>query len=183
MHAPRRGEGVVMPVTEQQARAIAFLAASVRPTGAARWDEAGVFANVMKVADRQLSTVVIAVIQAAEDRKAQNPGVIPTRGPHWRTPESAPRAETQPYSADKFCHVCGQVLAGHRLVDHEPMSAAQYAQELAAQPIDVHRAVEALREVKSTEAPPARVKPTPGTTGTEKTAAIRAALSEESTDV
>jgi hypothetical protein len=151
MHAPLRGEGVDMPVTEQQARAIAFLAASVRPHGAAKWDEGGIFANVMKVADRQLSTVVIAVIQAAEDRGAKNPGVIPTAGPHWRDPESAPKPPTQKWTAEGFCNVCGQPIDGHRLTDHEPISAAEYAAQLAKQPIDVHRAVLALRDIKATE--------------------------------
>lgn len=100
-----------MSVSEQQARAIAFLAAAARPHGARRWDEAGIYANIMKVADRSLATVTIAVMQAAEDRNAQSPGVIPTAGPHWRAPEQAPAEvrELRPrYDPRKVCHVCAQ---------------------------------------------------------------------------
>ena len=140
-----------MPVTDQQARAIAFLAASVRPHGASRWDEGGIYANVMKVADRQLSTVVIAVMQAAEDRGALSPGVIPTTGPHWRDPGSAPKPATRPWSAAEFCHVCGQAVDAHRASDHAPESAGEYARRLAAQPIDVARAVGGLRDIKATD--------------------------------
>ena len=145
-----------MPVTEQQARALAFLAVAIRPHGAPRWDEGGVYANVMKIADRSLASVTIAVAQAAEDRKAATPGVIPTAGPHWRDPESAPRAETRTWTAEGFCNVCGQPVDGHRLTDHEPVSAAQYAAQLAKQPIDTSRAVQGLRDIKATEPPPGR---------------------------
>lgn len=95
-----------MPVTEQQARAITFLAMAARPTGAPRWDEGGVYANVMKVADRAVGAVTIAVIQAAEDRNAQSPGVIPTNGPHWRDPAAAPAEERPRFDAMRTCSVC-----------------------------------------------------------------------------
>lgn len=95
-----------MPVTEQQARAIAFLAAAARPHGASKWDEAGVYANVMKVADRSLASVVIGAMQAAEDRGAHSPGVIPTAGPHWRDPGSAP-APRSPFDPAVTCGICG----------------------------------------------------------------------------
>lgn len=95
-----------MPVNEQQARAITFLAMAARPTGAPRWDEGGVYANVMKVADRAVGAVTIAVIQAAEDRNAQSPGVIPTNGPHWRDPAAAPTEERPRFDAMRTCSVC-----------------------------------------------------------------------------
>lgn len=150
-----------MPVTEQQARALAFLACAIRPHGAPRWDEGGVFANVMKVADRSLATVALAVVQAAEDRNAATPGVIAAAGPHWRPPEAAPPRETRTWTAAGFCHVCGQSVAGHRLTDHEPLSAAEYAAQLAKAPIDTARAVAGLRDVKATPPP---VPPQPSTT-------------------
>ena len=72
-----------MTVTDQEIRAIAFLAKACRPTGAARWDEAGIVAAIAKVRDRQLATVAMAVIRAASDRDVESPGVIPSNGSHW----------------------------------------------------------------------------------------------------
>lgn len=115
-----------MTVTEQQARALTFLAMACRPTGAPRWDEAGVFANIMKVADRGIGTVTIAVVQAAEDRTAATPGVIPKPGKHWRTPEAAPVEERHPkYDPRLVCHICN--LSRNRCLelnrdDHEFIS-------------------------------------------------------------
>lgn len=154
-----------MSVSEQQARAIAFLAAAARPHGARRWDEAGIYANIMKVADRSLATVTIAVMQAAEDRNAQSPGVIPTTGPHWRAPEHAPAEvrELRPrYDPRKVCNVCGLAPQFHE-----------------TPPIDDHAflSIEAARAVPSSPAPEAvrqaiadrpRAWPSKATTNEEK---------------
>jgi hypothetical protein len=115
MHALRRFD---MPVTDQQARAIAFLACAVRPHGASKWDEAGVLANVLKVRDRSLSSVVIATMQAAEDRGAQSPGVLPTAGPHWRNPESAPRPPLNTWDPNAVCTTCSRPEAQCKSVRH-----------------------------------------------------------------
>lgn len=126
-----------MTVTEQQARALTFLAASVRPTGASRWDEAGIYANIMKVADRSLAAVTIAVIQAAEDRNAQSPGVIPTTGPHWRNPETAPTPTRTPYDPANTCHICGKTktrCVAFRGRDHEFL-AVDRARSIASVPV------------------------------------------------
>ncbi|MBA3782856.1 MAG: hypothetical protein H0X12_13520 [Nocardioides sp.] len=130
-----------MPVTEQQARAIAFLAVSARPHGATRWDEAGVYANVLKVADRSLGSVVIATMQAAEDRKAQSPGVIPASGPHWRNPESAPSSQRTPYDPMTFCGTCGK--PEHGATDH-PFVSVGHTRAATTEPrIDALRAARA----------------------------------------
>lgn len=113
-----------MTVNDQQARAIAFLAAAARPIGARRWDEAGIVANVLKVRDRALSTVVIATMQAAEDRNAVSPGVIPTAGPHWRTPESSPRVEVDRVDPADLCHACEKKQ--HPTTDHEFITRGAY---------------------------------------------------------
>jgi hypothetical protein len=113
-----------MTVSEQQARAIAFLAAAARPTGARRWDEAGIVANVLKVRDRALTTVVIATMQAAEDRNANSPGLIPTAGPHWRTPESSPRVEVERVDPAERCDLCERPQ--HATTDHEFITRGAY---------------------------------------------------------
>lgn len=92
---------------DQELRAIAFLAARCRPAGCKQWDETGIYANLKKVADRSLGSITIAAIQAAEDRNAATPGVIPTPGPHWRAPEPAPTpAERTDWST--LCEICKQ---------------------------------------------------------------------------
>lgn len=65
-----------MSVTDDQARAITYLAAACRPKGAPRWDEQGIYAQVMKIADRNLPMVIEHVIRHASDAKARTPGVI-----------------------------------------------------------------------------------------------------------
>ena len=97
-----------MPATDQQLRAIAFLVAACRPYGCKPWDESGIYSNLAKVRDRSLPALVIAAVQAAEDRNAATPGVIPSAGPHWRAPEAAPvPRQTEP--AHAMCATCGEV--------------------------------------------------------------------------
>lgn len=95
-----------MPVTDQQARAIAFLASAVRPHRAATWDEAGIVANIAKVRDRELATVALAVIRAAADREAKSPGVIPTNGPHWNERLAEPKWQPTILAPNERCSVC-----------------------------------------------------------------------------
>jgi hypothetical protein len=183
MHALAPLAGVLMPVTEQQARAIAFLAVAARPTGASRWDEAGVYANIIKVADRSLGSVVIATMQAAEDRNAHSPGVLPTAGPHWRNPESAPPKPLNVWDHDTICTTCSRPEAQCKAVrhaddDHEFVSRAHAAQAAARPAEAVARIVTDLREQKAT-VPPPRPEPEAGTDGTSRVEPIRAALSKE----
>lgn len=150
MHDP---SGDHMPVTEQQARAIAFLASSVRPHGAPRWDEAGIYANVLKVRDRSLGSVVIATIQAAEDRNAQSPGVLPSAGPHWRNPETAPRTGPNTWEPDKVCTTCSRPEAACKAIrhaddDHPFISRAHNAQDTTRPTEAVTQIVSDLREQK-----------------------------------
>jgi hypothetical protein len=98
-----------MTVTDQQLRAIAYLTLAARPVGAPRWDEQGVLANLAKCRDRSVAALTIAAVQAAEDRGAATPGVIPTPGPHWRQP--TPAEATQPrevFDRATFCGVCSE---------------------------------------------------------------------------
>ena len=150
-----------MPVTDQQARAIAFLACASRPDGAPKWDEAGIYANVLKVRDRNLGSVVIATIQAAEDRNAQSPGVLPSAGPHWRNPESTPRAPLNTWESDKVCTTCSRVeakCAANRAAgdDHPFVSRAANAAATARPPEAVALIVADLRQQAARDRPPLR---------------------------
>jgi hypothetical protein len=97
-------------LTDQQIRAIAFLAAAARPHGARRWNEAGIIAAIDKVRSRSLVEVTVAVMRAADDRGADTPGVIPTAGPHWRssTDDATEGVLPQRYDPNTTCGICGQ---------------------------------------------------------------------------
>lgn len=118
-----------MPLTDQQLRALTYLVLAARPIGARHWDEGGVYANLAKVRERDLGTVVIAAIQAAEDRNAATPGVIPKPGPHWRNPESAPAHVERPrFDPARTCSVCNLTADLHDRMsgDHEFVSVERW---------------------------------------------------------
>lgn len=72
-------------ITDQQARAIAFLAAAARPQHAKRWDENGIYVFVMKVRHMGLADVTAAAMRAAADRTLQTPAAISdTKSSAWR---------------------------------------------------------------------------------------------------
>lgn len=101
-----------MPVTAQQAEQLAELALACRPYGAPRWDRQGTYAAIGKVRSRSLASVIIAVVQAAEDAHAETPGVIPTDGPHWRQPIPGDRPAATPPKREEACVTCGRHLTG-----------------------------------------------------------------------
>lgn len=146
-----------MPATDQQLRAIAFLAIASRPHGARVWDEAGTFANLAKVRDRSLGSITIAAIQAAEDRNADTPGVIPAPGPHWRTPAAAPTTASDKTDPSAHCATCGHTETACRMrwaTDHEYLPVAQ-ARGQKSDPDRAQQIVNALKaEVQPTAATP-----------------------------
>lgn len=97
-----------MPVTPDQARAIAYLAVACRPDRASTWDAAGVVAMIRRVADRDLAAVTLAVIRAAADPNANTPGVIPTDGPHWSERLATPKWTPEVLAGTERCSVCSQ---------------------------------------------------------------------------
>jgi len=96
-----------MSIDDQQIRALAFLAKSCRPTGARRWDEAGIVAAIAQVRSRSLPEVAMAVIRAASDRDCQTPGVIPSNGSHWAESVSVRPAVVESAPVGTRCTVCG----------------------------------------------------------------------------
>lgn len=97
-----------MTVTDQEARAITFLAASVRKTlhRAPTWDEAGIYDNVIRCREMSLPEVILRVIRAAADRDAATPGVIPKNGPHANEVLKAPKWEPTVIDAADRCSAC-----------------------------------------------------------------------------
>lgn len=106
-----------MPLTDQDIRALTYLAARCRPSGAPRWDEAGIAAAITKVRHLHLTDVVMAAIQGADDEKAVTPGVIAnTSSPNWQVRPVRPPA-LAPYDPTTACDICS--LPEHR---HTPLS-------------------------------------------------------------
>lgn len=157
-----------MPATDQQLRAIAFLAKDCRPHGARVWDEGGIYDNLAKIRDRSLGSIIIAAVQAAEDRNALTPGVIPTAGPHWRTPEAAVTTTADKVPPADHCATCGHTETACRIRwagDHEFVTVARArghkrTPDAAA---DIHEALAAevkpMREPTVTE--PTESRPNP----------------------
>lgn len=96
-----------MPVTKPQAQLLAALAVACRPTRAPTWDEAGVVANIAKVADRSLAEVALAVIKAASDRECVSPGVIPSNGSHWQEQLKPEKWAPERVEPGERCGTCG----------------------------------------------------------------------------
>ncbi len=67
-----------MPITEQELRAIAYLALRVRKStsGAGDWNEMGLMSNLRKIQNRNLHMTIEHVLRHAADAKAKNPGVL-----------------------------------------------------------------------------------------------------------
>lgn len=146
-----------MTVTDQQIRAITFLAKASRPNGARRWDEAGIAAAVEQVRDRSLPEVILATIRAAADRDVDTPGVIPTNGSHW-----AESAAVRPYTPDTHptadrCSTCFEPEDRCRRLwrdDHDYRSVAQAAAESTRAPETAKRIVDAVKAEVAPTAPP-----------------------------
>lgn len=95
-------------IADQEIRAIAHLAARARPSGARRWNEAGIIAAIEKVRARSLYEVTVAVMRAANDRNADTPGVIPTAGPHWRADVDDDVPVIERFDPVTTCGICGK---------------------------------------------------------------------------
>jgi hypothetical protein len=128
-----------MPVTQDQARALAQLAVDCRPTEARRWDIQGVYAAIGKVRDRHLADVILAVIRAADDRNAETPGVINAPGSlHWRERGTdRPATKHDPETTCSTCHKPEPLCRARRFADddHEfaPMHVLRRLEVPAAQ--------------------------------------------------
>lgn len=93
-------------IGDQEARALAFLAAKARPYGARRWDEPGILAVLRKLGDRKLGDVALALFRAADDRNANTPNVLlADTSPHWHERDLGWTAPAERW-AGPVCDVC-----------------------------------------------------------------------------
>lgn len=131
-------------IDDQALRALCFLALRVRRDthGAGPWDEAGLMANLRKIANRNLHLTIEHVLRHAADPNAKSPGVI--LGSY--TP-AAPDPKAQPFTPPKrheACAACGR-HHDHCLCPDGPTSLDQ--QPTPAPPTSEYTAAKAaLRE-------------------------------------
>jgi hypothetical protein len=165
-----------MPVTKDQAHALAALVVACRPYGAPRWDEAGVLAAIGKVRHLALPDVILAAVRAADDRSTKTPGVLAnTTSPCWRERGTDRPQPIEAYRADAFCHACAKPQDRHSAADHPFLSAARHKAQL--QEVDVAATVTALRELV-VEAKESKPKPPEPTTPRQRDPRIEAARAE-----
>ena len=136
-----------MPVTDQDARALAYLAARMRPHGARRWDEAGIVAAIGKVKHLSLADVALAVTRAADDRTLETPAPIGNvRSTCWRERSTDRPAEHKPFVREHTCGVCGYAKSeceARWSEDHE------FEQMGSIPPLEEAEAVEVVTELKN----------------------------------
>lgn len=96
-----------MPLNEQDARALTYLARRLRheTPGAGDWDEPGIYAVVSSLIGQHLGTSIERVTRHAGDPAAKTPGAI--RRPFVPDPQRATPSGVRPAEA---CHNCGRTL-------------------------------------------------------------------------
>ena len=97
-----------MPITPEQAHALAPLIAAARPYGARRWDGAGIVAALKRVQHMALADVACAAFRAAADRTMDTPAPIgDTKSTAWR--ERLVEPPPTPVRHHRHgCHICGK---------------------------------------------------------------------------
>lgn len=126
-------------VTPDQARQLTSQAIACRPTGARRWDAAGVMAAIKVIAHWSLAEVMVEVATAAADMAADTPGVIGKQGRRWQANVShAP--DVRP--GQPRCTWCGRYDGSRHPLDH----VFSPPTEQAADPERTHRIVAALKD-------------------------------------
>lgn len=90
-----------MPLTDQDARALTYLAGRLRAEtpGAGRWDDAGTHSVIAGLIGQNLAVTIERVVRHAADKDAKTPGAI--NRPF--VPEGATPAARYPAKADDSC--------------------------------------------------------------------------------
>lgn len=96
-----------MPVTDQDARALAYLAGRIRAdVGASHWGAAGIEAVTAKLIGRELAPTVERVARHAADKEAHTPGAI--LRPFLPGAATEADRRPQPPRPGEHCHTCGR---------------------------------------------------------------------------
>lgn len=107
-----------MPMTEQDARALAYLAGRLREEtyGANKWDAPGIWAEVSPLVGQNLAVSIERVTRHAADPEAKTPGAI--RRPYTPGPP-APTHVRDVAPVGSRCTTCGRTERDCRRDDHE----------------------------------------------------------------
>lgn len=127
-----------MTATDQQIRALTFLACAARPTNAPHWDEAGIAAAIAKVRHLDLSELMMAVGRAAGDRSLRTPAPIgDPSSSAWRERNlekvAADNRKPDHWNRDEFCSACGKREGHQHPEDHTFESATSRTRRIAAE--------------------------------------------------
>ena len=88
-----------MPLSQQQARYLAELVATIRP----EWQVAGLMASLAKCRNERPVNVALALLRMADDAGVRNPGALPNPdGPHW----SERKGDPMPHQPARKEHEC-----------------------------------------------------------------------------
>lgn len=126
-----------MPVSDQEQRAIVFLAAQIRSqlTGGKAWDDHGIAAAVARVRHLHLADVAQAALAAADEPDLDTPAAIGnTRAPCWSTRKTDRPSTPDPFDRGTTCATCS--LPEHRCrstwsEDHDFVSIHEHGRRAA----------------------------------------------------
>ena len=110
-----------MPVNDQDARALTYLARRLREEtlGAGKWDEAGIHAVVSELIGQHLVTTIERVVGHAVDVEARTPGAIRRPYAPATKPMSRPLEHLAPQDRCKTCAKSRTDCARNPWGDHE----------------------------------------------------------------
>ena len=134
-----------MPLTDQDARALTFLARRLRTEthGCREWDDAGTYAKIAELIGQNLALSIERVLCHATDPDAKTPGAIgrPFLPPK---PSDQPKAAARPLKRTEQCPRCGgrKGACGCRL---EHLAATYDDDETEGERMDRETAMQAAR--------------------------------------
>lgn len=115
-----------MTVTDQQARAVAFLLNQLRPD----WGAGSLLTLIGKHPDVELGPLIVAAATKALEPSCATPAPIYHPGPHWITKQSRaalPRPEPCPQHVGEMAHNCRCCAADRKALPPEHEAAAEAA--------------------------------------------------------
>jgi hypothetical protein len=100
----------LMPTTEQQRRAIAYLTKGLRETtyGATKFDEPGIMAALSKVQHLDVGTVTMAAMRCAADPSIKTPAMIGNPSSSVYVERVGPERARRHPTPETACRTCGR---------------------------------------------------------------------------
>lgn len=160
-----------MPLTDQDARALTYLARRLREDtyGANEWDVPGVYAVVSELIGQNLATSVESVTRHAADPEAKTPGAI--RRPFTPPPAVGARQPYEHLAPEDRCRICSKSRTD---CGRNPHGEHEFEPDIrAARDYDIAPVITELKGHLKPMSPPADPRPV---TRTERGDEIRARM-------